>query len=225
MNYEETGEMPQAAAEEQVLENEAVEDQVQETPIEQPQTVPLTALEDERRKRQENEEQLRLLRDHVALMQASQQKPAEPKKDDWADLQEDDVLTVKEAKRALSQIDSKYQTSLKELQMAQKHPDYNEVITQYLPDVIKNNPSLRNTIQQTQDYELAYYLARNSDAYREKNKAVKKNADAQRILQNTQKTAALSSTGQTSPISKAKNYKAMNEAEFANLMQKNMGYY
>lgn len=225
MNYEETGEMPQAAAEEQVLVNEAFEDQVQETPIEQPQTVPLTALEDERRKRQENEEQLRLLRDHVALMQASQQKPAEPKKDDWADLQEDDVLTVKEAKRALSQIDSKYQASLKELQMAQKHPDYNEVITQFLPEVIKNNPSLRNTIQQTQDYELAYYLARNSDAYREKNKAVKKNADAQRILQNTQKTAALSSAGQTSPISKAKNYKAMNDAEFADLMQKNMGYY
>lgn len=225
MDQEETGENLQAAAEEQVLENEAIEDQVQETLQEQPRMVPLDALEDERRKRQEHEEQLRLLRDHVALMQANQQRPAETKKDDWADLQEDDVLTVKEAKRALSQIDSKYQTSLKELQMAQKHPDYNEVITQYLPEVIKKNPSLRRTIEQTQDYDLAYHLAKNSDAYREKNRAVKKNSDAQRILQNTQKTAALSSAGQTSPISKAKNYKAMNDAEFAALMQRNMGYF
>ena len=225
MSEEFTGETPQAAAEEQVLENEAIEQQVQEEQPEQPQTVPLTALEDERRKRQEHEEQLRLLRDHVALLQAGQQKPAEPKKDEWADLQEDDVLTVKEAKRALSQIDSKYQTSLKELQMAQKHPDYNEVITQYLPEVIKKNPSLRRAIEQTQDYELAYHLAKSSDSYREKNKAAKKSADAEKILKNTQKAGALASAGQTSPISKAKNYKAMSDAEFANLMQKNMGFY
>lgn len=225
MSEEIAGETPQAAAEENILENEAVAEQIQETPQEQPKMVPLDALEDERRKRQEHEEQLRLLRDHMALLQANQQKQAEPKKDDWAELQEDDVLTVKEAKRALSQIDNKYQASLKELQMSQKHPDYNEVITQYLPEVIKKNPSLRSAIEKTQDYELAYYLAKNSDAYREKNKSVKKNADAQRILENTQKASALSSAGQTSPISKAKNYKAMSDSEFAQLMQRNMGYY
>ena len=221
MSEEFTGETPQAAAEEQVLENEAIEEQVQETPQEQPKMVPLDALEDERRKRQEYEDQLRLFKDHMALMQANQQKQA----DEWSDLQEDDVLTVKEAKRALGQIDSKYQASLKELQMAQKHPDYNEVITQYLPEVIKSNPSLRRAIEQTQDYELAYHLAKSSDAYREKTKAAKKNADAQKILQNTQKAGALASAGQTSPISKAKNYKAMSDAEFAQLMQKNMGFY
>src|SRR5690606_40886134 len=82
-----------------------------------------------------------------------------------------------------------------------------------------------DTLARTQDYELAYYLAKNSDSYKQAVKSEKKNADAERIVQNANKAGSLSSVGQTSPINQAKRYKEMSDAEFMQHVQKNLGYY
>ena len=164
-----------------------------------------------------------MLKEHLALMQSNQQQS--PKKDEFDGLSDDDVLTVGEFKKALQSKEQQYQMSLQELRMTQKHPDYEQIVTQYLPEVLKQNPGLRQTLEKTQDYELAYYLAKNSDAYKEANKRAKKNADAERIVQNANRAGSLSSVGQTSPISQAKRYKDMSDADFKREMQKNLGYF
>lgn len=189
------------------------------------QYVPLTALQSERAQRQRMEEELRMIRDHLTLLQANQvQQQAQPK-DEFEGLSDSDVLTVGEAKKFMQQFNRQYQMSIEELRMTQKYPDYQEVVTKYLPEVLKANPSLRGTLQQTQDYELAYYLAKNSDSYKGENRKVKMNADAERIVQNSQKAGSLSSMGATTPISHAKRYKDMSDSDFMKEVHKNMGHF
>jgi len=217
---DQAGENVEAAA--PITENQEVESVEEETP----RTVPLDALEAERNQRQQLQEEVRMLKEHMNLMQShSNHTPSKQKKsDEWGDLEEDDILTVKDAKKALNQMNQQYQMTLKEMQMVQKHPDYQEAITKYLPEVIKNNPSLAESLRQSQDYELAYYLATTSEGYRKSKAQANKHADAERIMKNTQKSGSLSSVGSPSPIAQAKNYKDMSDEEFMREFYKHQGY-
>lgn len=187
--------------------------------------VPLEALQAERAQRQSLQEELRVIKDHIALMQSQQSQQRAAPKDDFDGVSEDDVLTVGELKKILSQKENQYQMSLQELKMTQKHPDYERVVTQYLPEVLKQNPGLRKTLQSSQDYELAYYLAKNSDAYKAANKQAKKNADAERIVRNANEVGSLSSMGSNSPVNQAKRYKDMSDDDFRKLVNRNSGHF
>lgn len=186
--------------------------------------VPLEALQAERAQRQSLQEELRVIKDHIALMQSQQSSHAQrPQQDEMDDLSDDDVLTVGEAKKYLSKMNKQHQMSIQELKMVQKHPDYQDVVTKYLPEVLKQNPGLRKTLQDTQDFELAYYLAKQSDSYKSEARKSKKNADAERIVQNSQQAGSLGSTGSPSPMNQAKRYKDMSDAEFKAMVNKNLG--
>ena len=187
--------------------------------------VPLDALQAERAERQKLQEELKMMKDHLAIMQAAQTRPQQQEKDEFDKLSDDDVLTVGEAKKFISKLNSQYQMGIQELRITQKYPDYQSTITKYLPEILKQNPDLRDTLQKTQDYELAYYLAKNSDAYKADHKKAKKNADAERIVQNANRAGSLSSVGQISPINEAKRYKDMSDEDFKKQVQKNLGYY
>jgi predicted DNA-binding protein (MmcQ/YjbR family) len=218
-----SGEFQEAAVPQQPSENnlEAQQEQSQE----KEQYVPLSALQSERAQRQQKEQEAQLLRDNLSLLQAnmSYQQPQQPK-DEFEGLSENDVLTVGEAKKFMSQFNRQYQLSLEELRMTQKYPDYQDVVTRYLPEVLKTNPRLQDSLRSTQDYELAYYLAKNSDNYKKETKSRKVNADAARIVQNSQSTGSLSSMGSTSPISQTKRYKDMSDDDFMKEVHKNLGY-
>jgi len=201
----------------------AVQEQPQADTQQQSEMVPVTALQAERRERQQLQEQMKMLQDHITLMQANQQPQAQ-KQEEMEGLADDDVLTVGEAKKFLGKIQQNYQTSVEELRVQQKYTDYNEIVTKYLPDVIAKNPALKSTLQNDANrYELAYFLAKNSDNYRETNKQAKKSVDAQRIVANGQKTGSLSSVGSTAPKSQIGSYKGMSDAEFMKLANKNTG--
>ena len=193
------------------------------TAVEPERQVPLDALQAERSERQKLQDEVRMLKDHMQIMQANNARPPEKPKDDFDGLADDDVLTVGEFKKAISKKEQLYQANIQELRMTQKHPDYADVVTKYLPEIIKQNPSLGQTLQRGQDFDLAYYLAKNSDAYKADHKRVKKHADAERIVQNAGRTGSLSSMGSTSPISQAKQYATMSDADFKKLVNKNMG--
>jgi len=190
--------------------------------VQQEQNVPLSALQSERAKRQQTEDELRMMKDHLALNQVRQSEPVQ-KKDVFEGLEDGDVMTVGEFKKFTGGMTNQFKMTIEELKMAQKNPDYQEVITKYLPDLLKQNPSLRATLKNSNDYELAYYLAKNSDVYRSENKKSKRSADAQRIVENSQKANSLSSMGSTSPISQAKRYKDMSDAEFEQTVSRNLG--
>ena len=198
--------------------NEVSEHAQQET------QVPLDALQSERALRQSAQDEAKMMRENMQLMMANQQRQQLQQKDEFENISSDDVITYGDLQKILSKKEKAYEMSLQELKMTQKHPDYQNVITQYLPEVIKNNPSLGRTLENTQDYELAYHLAKNSDVYKNAHKKVKKNADAERIVQNANRAGSLSSVGQSSPISEAKRWKDMSDSEFMQASQKNLGY-
>lgn len=189
------------------------------------ENIPLSALQSERAQRQQLQEELKMIKDHLSLMQSQQsQSQQPPQRDEFDGMEDGDVLTLGDFKKLLSKREQHYQGSIEELKMRQKYPDYQEVILKYLPEVVKANPSLRTTLEKSQDYELAYYLAKNSDQYKTDYKKQKKSVEAQRILENSQQAGSLSSMGSTSPISQAKQYRQMSDDDFKELVNKNLGY-
>ena len=185
-------------------------------------TVPLSALEAERSKRQQMEEENRLYREHLALMQANQRRQTEPQpqKDEVDD---SDVMTYGEFKKHAERLTGQFQMTLEELKTAQKHPDYQEVVTTYLPELLKTNPELGDSLRKTQDYELAYYLAKSSDSYKKAKGSTQRSEDAERIIKNSQQSGSLSSLGASTPVATARRYKDMSDADFRNLVSQNMG--
>ena len=195
----------------------------QSQPEQQQEMVPVTALQAERRERQQLQEQNKLLQDHMSLMQ-SNTAPAAPRAEEMDGLSDDDVLTVGEAKKFMSQMQQKNHSSLEELRVQQKYTDYSQVVTKYLPEVVKNNPALKDTLQNDPNrYELAYYLAKNSDSYRGASHEGKKSADAQRIVDNGNRAGSLSAVGSTSPQSQVSNVKNMSDSDFMKMANKNLG--
>lgn len=216
----ETGEITGAADPEA-----AVQEQPQAEQEHQPEMVPVTALQAERRERQQLQEQMKMLQDHVALMQSNQQPQAQNQEDSLG-LADDDVLTVGEAKKFLGQMQQNYQSSVEELRVQQKYSDYNEVVNKYIPDVIAKNPALKTTLQNDANrYELAYFLAKNSDGYRNDHHERKKSADAQRIVENSKKAGNLSAVGSTAPQSQVNSYKNMSDEEFMKIANRNLGVF
>lgn len=186
--------------------------------------VPVTALQAERRERQQLQEQMKMLQDHMSLMQANN-TPQAPAQDENFGMADDDVLTVGEAKKFMSKLQTQYQTSVEEIRVQQKYPDYDKIVKEFLPDVIKVNPALRTTLENDPNrYELAYFLAKNSDSYREKNHTAKKSSDAERIVQNGMQAGNLSSMGSNAPTQQPSAYKNMSDSDFFALANKNRGY-
>ena len=208
-----TGEQPEAAAQEDVVQEEAPEQQV-----------PLSALQAERSERQRMQEEMKLIKDHMSLMQANQQDQKAALQEPVDTLADDDVLTVGEAKKYLSEMNSSYSSSIQELKMVQKYPDYQDVISKHLPEVLKENPSLRRSLEKTNDYELAYFLAKNSPGFKGTETSKKKSETAKRIIENSEQAGSLSSMGASTPVQMVKEYKRMSDKDFSNLVNKNMGF-
>lgn len=214
-----SGEQLDAAGPLQQASSESMEGEQRE-----PQMVPLDAVQSERERRQRAEDEARMLRENLNLLMAQQRQGAQ-KQEESSSYSKDDVVTYGDLENILSKEKQTMRMSLEELRMTQKHPDYQEVVTKYLPEVLKDNPSLRASLEQTQDFGLAYYLAKNSDAYKAATKTAKRNSDAERIVQNSQKAGSLSSVGQTSPINEAKRFRDMSDQEFMKMANKNLGYF
>ncbi|HNC88732.1 MAG TPA: hypothetical protein PL000_07260 [Anaerolineales bacterium] len=192
-------------------------------PAEQVHQVPLAALESERSKRQQYEEENRLMREHLALLQRQSQVQQAPR-DDFGGLQDSDVMTVGDFKKMATGMARQMESSIEELKMQQKNPDYSSVVTKYLPGVLKENPRIAEHLKQTQDYELAYYLAKNSDEYKSEHKRAQRSAEAERIVKNAEHSSTLSGVGNTVPVAGTKTYKSMSDSEFRELMSRNLGY-
>lgn len=204
--------------------HEVEAEQTQEADAVKEDMVPVTALQAERAQRQQLQEQMKMLQDHMQLLQANVQRA--PQQESESSLADDDILTVGEAKKYISKMQQNYENSVEELRVQQKYPDYNETVSKYLPAVINKNPALRTTLQNDPNrYELAYFLAKNSDAYRESNKKSKKSAEAQRMVENSNRAGNLSSVGSAAPRSQVSAYKNMSDEEFRKIANKNLGYF
>lgn len=145
-------------------------------------TVPLSALEDERSKRQslelrtQNAEQnVQTLTDHINTLQNI--APAE--KESSSGIGDDDVITGRELKVIMAQVkddvekthlesDTKTMAVMAELSVKADHSDYNEVINTNLVNVFNADPSLRVAIAGAKPEHrplIAYKLGITDSAY------------------------------------------------------------
>ena len=188
------------------------------------QFVPLSALQAERRERQQLQENMKLMQDHIALVQATNQKVQE-KPSELDSMSDNDVLTVGEAKKFMNQFSRQQELAVEELKMAQTHQDYNEVVRKHLPDVLKTDPDLKDVIMNAPNpYKAAYYLAKRSDSYLQEQRQQSRSPEAKQAVQNLNRPGNLSSMGSTASSSAASIYKGMSDKEFSDLANKNRGY-
>ncbi len=184
--------------------------------------VPLSALEAERAHRQRHADENAMMKEHLNLLQARQQMaPQQPPQET---VSPDDVMTFGEFDKRAAHFEQKMKATIGEMQISKAHPDYDEVIRKYLPEIIKEDPDIGQTLQSTQNYKLAYKLAKSSDAYRRDHAEQKRSADANRLVANSERPGSLSSVGGTTPISMAKRYKDMSDTEFMAQVAKNVGH-
>lgn len=189
-----------------------------------PEMVSASVFNEQKQQNESLQQELRLIKDHLSLLQANQSRAPEKKVDDFEGMADDDIMTVGQFKNVAQKYNTQLRMSVEELKISQKYADYQEVVTKYLPEVLKQNPSLYNSLQQTQDFELAYYLAKNSESYKTQHKTTKRNADAEKIVKNASQSGTLSSVGGVSGLQATKKYKDMTDAEFKSEIAKNLGY-
>lgn len=201
-------------------------EQIQEAQNTQAQSVPLSALQAERQQRQQLQEQNRMMQDHIELLRSNQlAQPKQQARDQFADMSDDEVLTVGQAKKFVSQLGQQQKAEVEELKMATQYPDYADTVKKYLPEVIKENPELRDAIVNSPNpYRTAYILAKKSDSYL-KERGMERSPEAQKVVQQQQRAGNLSAVGSSTPATQVSSWKHMSDAEFQKHVNKNLGYF
>lgn len=208
------------------------EQQASQPPPEQPNTNPQSehfrALREEvdrikaerEAEKREHQLQLDLLRANLP-----QQQPTQPSKERrfLEGMKEDDIPNVGELRREWDQKESMYQARLEELQFAQSHPDYAEVLDKYLAPLVKQKPHLARGIQASDHPSLmAYELGKMYQQMQERQSATIVSENAQRIVENAKKPGTLSQAGGQSALSQADYYASMSDREFMKFAGKNL---
>ena len=242
------GEKDDSAAENQVVDTNSYQQEAQEYPAnlesnEQPsavQTPPappnanpqsehFRALREEvdrikaerEAEKREHQLQLDLLR---ANMAPQAQHPHQPQERKFLDgMKEDDIPNVGELRREWDQKESMYQARLEELQFAQSHPDYAEVLEKFVAPLVKQKPHLARGIQGSDHPSLmAYELGKMAQQAQERQAAATVNENAQRIVDNAKKPGTLSQAGGQSALSQADYYASMSDRDFMKIANRNL---
>lgn len=188
--------------------------------------VPVSALQAERRERQQLQETNKILQDHLELLRVNQMQQQAKPKTEFDSMSDDDVLTVGQAKKFVGEMQRATNAQTEELRMAQQYNDYNEVVKRYLPEAIKENPRIRDWIMKSESpHEQAYFLAKKSDAYIKDQVVNSRSPEAQRVANNMQKPGNLSAVGTSSSASNVSSFKTMSDQDFMKVVNKNLGYY
>lgn len=125
---------------------------------------------------------------------------------------------TKEAKKIAQEIVRQREAETLEEKVSIKYQDYNEVVTKYAPE-LREDPVLVEAIKNAPNpYELAYKLAKKTDAYKRDQELKEKNAE--RIQKNLSKPLSASAVGKSSPLSEANNFATMSDEQIWQMAQK-----
>lgn len=193
MSDEEKQEQPAPVSEE----TEVVEQLESAQEVQEPQrTVPLEALEAERRKRQELEAHNRALQE--LMMKSQGEKPKETLEDD------DEFTTKGELKKQFERLSFANKREILEEAFCDSKPEAVELINTHLESIIKRKPWLAQTIESAPNrYARAYEIVQDYMPKEEKvapaQKFSRPQAEAKRVVENAQKP------GNPATIAKATN--------------------
>lgn len=174
------------------------------------------------RESEKREYQLQLDMLRANLEQRNRPEPAHERK--FLDgMKEEDIPNVGELRKEWEQKESMYQSRLEELQVAQQHSDYAEVMEKYLAPLVKQKPYLAEGIQGARNKaQYAYELAKMAQQIQEQQVVTTKSENAQRIVENSKKPGTLSQAGGQGALSKADYFASMSDQEFMKMASRNL---
>lgn len=161
------------------------------------------------------QEVLRLQKQRIEELEAKMsqmEKPPEPEKDEFADLDPEEYLTVNQARKMAEKLaEKKAEVAAKKIvqEYAQqqnlqnseshcrsKYEDYDYVIENYALPLLKNDPALAYKVQTSKNpAETAYKLGKLSDSYEEGSMKQQTSPKAEKILKNTSRPVSGNSVG------------------------------
>lgn len=163
--------------------------------------------------RREYQLQMELLRANIA--NKGQQESPKPERKFLEGMEESDIPNVAELRKEWEARESNYVARLEELQVAQQHPDYAEVIEKYALPLVKAKPHLAEGIQGATNKALfAYELGKMAQQMQAPQVQAQRSEKAERIIENSKKPGTLSQAGGQGALSKADYYATMSDQEF-----------
>lgn len=184
---------------------------------------------DREAERRDYQLQLDMLRANVNRTQ----QPDDPRSKQMFDGMEDsDIPTVGEFRKAWNEKESVYNERIEELQVANKYSDYADVLTKYGKQLAETDPLFIQGLRGAENKAMfAYQYAKREQRLHELENLVKTpqpqaapqiNADAQRMVENARKPGTLSQTGGQGAFSKADYIETMSDAEFMKFASRHM---
>lgn len=141
-------------------------------------------------------------------------------------LNDDDVPTVADIRKAWDVRESEYLSRINELQVAQSHPDYEEVIEKFTVPLLNEKPYLAVALQDPRTrVSVAYDLGKLAQVQQQREVPVQGTPApvvAQKIVDNARKPGTLSGAGGQSILSKADYYASMSDGEFIEMAKRNL---
>jgi hypothetical protein len=171
--------------------------------------------------KKEHQLQLEMLRANLS----SRQQPDVPKQErKFLDgMQDNDVPSVAELRREMEQREALYAARLEELQVAQAHPDYNEVIEKYAIPLVKQKPHLAQGLNGASNKAMfAYELGKMAQQMQQPQSAPVRNENALKMVENSRKPGTLSQAGGQNTLSKADYFASMSDQEFMQYATRNL---
>lgn len=148
-------------------------------------------------------------------------------------MEDSDVPNVGELRKAWGEREQAYNQKIEELQVANQHPDYAEVLGKYGKHLAETDPVFLQGLKGAENKALfAYQYAKREQELQTLREAVKQNqptqpsqpsVTAQKIVENARKPGTLAQAGGQSVLSKADYYSSMSDSEFMKMASKFLG--
>ena len=192
-----------------------------------PKAIPYERFAEVNNKVKELEQQVQLAQQQIALYQANMQQQAQQPPQQlpnfYDGLEDDDVMTVAESKKATQAMVQQFSSAINELQFLVQHPDYHQLVGtpqqlgEPLKQAILKNPQIMMEIRQSPNPMLtAYNYAKMAQAVMNNQQAQQQiNPAAAAAIQAATRPGSASMVANGGAFNAASRFAAMSDEEFA----------
>lgn len=187
-----------------------------------PQAIPYERFQEVNNKVKELEQQIQLSQQQIALYQANMQQQAQAQRPQmpnfYEGLEDDDVMTVAEAKKATQAMVQQFSSAINELQFLVQHPDYHQLVGtpqqlgEPLKQAILKNPQIMMEIRQSPNPMLTAYNYAKMASMQQQTTV---NPAAAAAIQAATRPGSASMVANGGAFNAASRFAAMSDEEFA----------
>ena len=216
---------------------DAQSEPVQSAPAEDAQALNFKALSESVEKlKAEREAEKREYQLQLDMLRANISRKAEPEapkaKKMFDGMEDADVPNVGELRKAWGEREQAYNEKIEELQVANMHSDYAEVLGKYGKHLAETDPVFLQGLRGAENKALfAYQYAKREQEIQTLRETIKnqtpsapsvQSSNAQKIVENARKPGTLAQAGGQSALSKADYYATMSDQEFMKMASKHL---